>query len=164
MPTYRLLRDRRLCGITGRRFGQDPPWYDLCLYVANNAKKGKHGGLSRQALVEAATGKTGNNAKQTATVFGNAGDVLKSYDILTFDADTNLAYHLQQIARLPEEAWADAVVYLLDQKCTVKRITDEVRAASFTGRHRAPTLLRYFLPVDSGDQHGTRTGSKALAG
>src|SRR5690625_1581264 len=108
---------------------EDPPWYDLCLYVANNAQKGKHGGLSRQALVEAATGKTGNAANADAKRYGAAGDVLKNVHMDVFEVDTNLTRQLAQIARLPQDAWAEAVDYLLDQKCTVKRITDEVKSA-----------------------------------
>lgn len=90
---------------------EDPPWYDLCLYVAQNAQRGSKGRnekITRTKLVESATGKTGESARSDSRRLGDAGDVISEMgNVDHFDTDTNLTNHLSQISRLPEEAWAE---------------------------------------------------------
>ena len=57
----------------------DPlPWYSIGLYVFQNAVKDSKKGLSRTALIAAATGKTGNAAEVDGRAKGASGEVIVS--------------------------------------------------------------------------------------
>lgn len=69
-----------------------PPWFDLCLYVYRNAVKSSKTGLSKASLTTAATGKTGNSAKTTATFLYQSGEVIEQskIDFTLLTSDRNL--------------------------------------------------------------------------
>jgi hypothetical protein len=93
-----------------------PPWFDLCLYVYRNAVKSSKTGLSRTALTEAATGKTGDSAKMTAKFLHEAGEVIEQskhvFTLLT--AEVNLTRHCAAISALPPEHYAAMLSLLLE--------------------------------------------------
>ena len=89
------------------------PWYSICLYVFQNAVKDSKKGLSRTALIAAATGKSGHNATVDGKEKGDAGEVivyLKSQcqlELTLLDTDTNRTKHLCEINAAPPETFSE---------------------------------------------------------
>lgn len=123
--------DEAILRIASDNLNDKPAWFDLCLYVARNAVKGSKLGLSRDMLVQAATGKEGRAASSDASRLGNAGDVLEQIPNVAhlLDQDRNLTNQLANIARLPSCAWSAAVDYLLTEELTARRCESEVKQA-----------------------------------
>ncbi len=105
----------------------DPlPWYSICLYVFQNAVKDSKKGLSRTALVMAATGKGEGAANIDGIRSANAGEVVaylieQSYDIARLlDTETNRRYHLCEIKAAPVETWPLLAGLLVEHSWSVK--------------------------------------------
>ena len=106
-----------------------PPWYDLCLYVYRNAVKDSKKGLSRTALTAAATGKTGQTAKNVSNQLFEAGEALQSTDVGTLPPDRNLTLHVAAINALPEVSKRAMLGLLLEHGWSVKD-TQAAKASS----------------------------------
>ena len=90
----------------------DPlPWYSICLYVVQNSIKDSKKGLSRTALISAATGKTGNAAEVDGRAKAAAGEVIvhlqeQSVDVHgLLNPEENKTFHLYEIKQAPIETW-----------------------------------------------------------
>jgi hypothetical protein len=92
-----------------------------------NAVKDSKKGLSRTALVMAATGKEGGTAKIEAKRFADAGEVLahlieeQSYnDVTLLDTDNNRRLHLCEIKQAPQANWPLLFDLLVEHSWSVK--------------------------------------------
>jgi len=113
------------------RMGQDNladpfAWYSICLYVFQNAVKDSKKGLSRTALVMAATGKGENAANQDGIRRGGSGEVIvylieQSYiNERLLDPETNRTLHLCEIKAAPSETWQLLTGLLVEFTWSVK--------------------------------------------
>ena len=92
----------------------------------------------------AATGKTGNSAKTTATFLYQSGDVIEQskIDFTLLPSDKNLTQHCAAISALPPEQYGPMLALLLehgwsvkDTQAAVERVQSVVVNEQSTPRH-----------------------------
>ncbi len=112
-------------------------WFSRCLYVFENSQKDSKKGLSRTALVQSLTGKTGEAAKTDAKRLGACGAVLnyleQSGHMATllptlYDTESDRTRHLAEIHAAPQADWLWLVQEMLDKSLTVSQLNTAAKA------------------------------------
>lgn len=118
--------DKAILRIAEDNLNDPLPWYSVCLYVFQNAVKDSKKGLSRTALVMAATGKGEGTAAMDGKRRGDAGEIvnaliLQSNDVVRLlDPEVNRTYHLCEIKQAPASTWSLLAGLLVEHTWSVK--------------------------------------------